>query len=147
MSVDLTGVIVALIGGFFSVVTLIVGSWITSHFKDNEAKATLSTAIKNALGAMQQAAEAAAQGAKPTILVPGMSQQMSVGIQYVLDHAGEEAKRLNITSAAIAQKIIAQVGLLNIQSNIAAASHSTFAFSPLAAVRAPPAIPTPKVKP
>jgi hypothetical protein len=37
-------------------------------------------------------------------------------VQYVLDHAGAEATRLNLTPIAIADKINAQIGLAKIVS-------------------------------
>jgi hypothetical protein len=117
MTIDLTQVILAVIGGAFSVITLVIGSWVSAHFKDQQAADTLNNAIKNGLGAAQQAAEALTRGERPQVNLPPslvVTPAMAVAVQYVLDHAGDEAARFGITPAAIAEKINAQAGLATI---------------------------------
>ena len=137
MTFDLTGIIVAVIGGVFSIAALVVGAWISSRMKDAQSAAVLGAAVKNALGAMQQAAAGVITAQHPTITIPpmpGASPQLAVGVQYVLDHAGEEAARFGVTPGAIADKINAQVGLANIASNIATAAAVGPTVAPLASV-------------
>ncbi len=122
MTFDLTGVIVAIIGGIFSVVTLIVGAWMNARMKDTAARTTLETAVGNALGAIQQATTAAITTGKPQVTIPGIKADLAPGVQYVLDHAGDEATRLGVTPSAIADKISARIGLGEIATNLAVAS-------------------------
>jgi hypothetical protein len=135
MTIDLTGVLVALIGGVFSVVTLVVGAWINARMKDSAASATLGAAVKNSLGAMQRASEAAVLDAHPSVRVPGVPAELQVPVQYVLDHAGPEAARFGITPFDIAGKVDAQIGLAAIATNQAvAASPSPLVPPPLGPV-------------
>jgi hypothetical protein len=73
--------------------------------------------VTNSLGAMQQAAEGSVISGHPQILLTGVSPALGVGVQYVMDHAGDEAARFGITPASIADKINARVGLASIASN------------------------------
>jgi len=132
---DLTGIIVAVIGGVFSIAALVVGAWISSRMKDAQSAAVLGAAVKNALGAMQQAAAGVITAQHPTITIPpmpGASPQLAVGVQYVLDHAGGEAARFGVTPDAIADKISAQIGLVK----LAAAAPAGLAV-PLPVIRSP----------
>ena len=135
MTFDLTGIIVAVIGGVFSVITLLVGYAITSRMKDTQSAGVLGAAVKNALGAMQQAAQGVVTAQHPTIALPpmpGASPQLAIGVQYVLDHAGGEAARFGVTPDAIADKISAQIGLVK----LAAAAPAGLAV-PLPVIRSP----------
>lgn len=137
MTVDLTGIAVSIIGGIFTIIGIVFTAWLQSHMKDQAAAVTLGNAVKNSLGAMQQAATKAVVVMNPQARIPGLSQQGQVGLQYVLDHAGDEAKRLGITPDAIADKINAQVGLANIATNTATASSPAPSPLPLAPVTPP----------
>lgn len=139
--VDLTPVIVAVVGGVFTVATTVIGAWvtafITSRMKDRDAAVAVSNAVKNALGKIQQAAqpvvEAEAARLDPKLRVP---EYLAPGVQYVLDHAGEEAARFGMTPQAIADKIVAQLGLKNIEANMAVnASSIPVVVPPLAQPR------------
>jgi hypothetical protein len=99
---------IPLIGGVFSVLGVVITNEITTHMKDAKAASVLATAVQNALGAMEQAAIDAASGrTAPLIAV----QRMRVGVRYVQEHAGPEAKRLGVPAEAIEDKIKAQQGL------------------------------------
>ena len=93
---------------------------IQSHLKDQAAATAVSNAVKNSLGAIQQAATSTVIAYHPTVTVP-VTPQMAAGVQYVLDNAGDEAARLGITQEKIASKIEAQIGLANIATNQATA--------------------------
>ena len=139
--VDLTGVATAITEGIFATLGVVLSAWITSHIKDETAAATLTTAVQNSLGAIQQAAVSSVQIFRPQI--PGVPASLAPGVQYVLDHAGDEATRLGVTPVAIAQKIDAQIGLANIATNLATTSNDTPAVAPpLAPVTAVPVAPT-----
>jgi hypothetical protein len=137
MTVDLTGIAVAATGGFFSVLGLVAVAWIQSHMKDQTAAATMTAAIKNSLGAMQQAATSEIQTIHPQIA--GVPANLQPGVQYVIDNAGDEMTRLGVTPAAVAQKVEAQIGLANIATNIATTSSTE------PAVVVPPLAPVPPV--
>jgi hypothetical protein len=135
MTLDLTGVLVAIVGGFFSIATLIVGDWINTRMKDAAARTTLQTAVQNSLGAIQQAATLAITTGQPQITIPGIPPNLAVGVQYVLDHAGDEVTRLGVTPELISSKISAQVGLGAIATNLAiAASAAPLIPAPLGPV-------------
>jgi hypothetical protein len=144
MSVDLTGIAVSLIGAVFAIVGPLFLAWLRAHMQDQQAAATLGNAVSNALGALQQAAQAgvAARFPRP-VQLPGVSSEMVPGVQYVLDHAGEEAARFGITPAAIAGKLAARVGLAAIQTNIATAASPAPTPLPLDPVRPTPTPPYP----
>jgi hypothetical protein len=150
-TIDLTQVIIATIGGFFTVGSAVFAIWLQSHMKDKEAAATILTAVKNSLGAMQQAATAGIRVADPRIALPASTPpQIAAGVQYVLDNAGAEVLRLGLTPDVIASKISAQVGLANIATNLAvAASPAPIIPRPLAPVPAtpPPALAALPTKP
>ncbi len=117
MTVDLTGVAVAVTGGVFSILAIIVSAWVTTHIKNQAMAATLLAAINNSLGALQQAATSEIQTIKPAI--PGVPDKLAPAVQYVLDQAGTEAANLGITPIAIAQKVEAKIGLASIATNLA----------------------------
>ena len=87
--------------------------------------AVLGQAVKNSLGAMQQASTLAAQELRPHVSIRGVPDSLTPGVQYVLDHAGPEAARFGITPAAIADKVVAQIGLAQIAANVAVAASAS----------------------
>lgn len=129
-AVDLTPIIVAVVGGIFSVATVVVGTWVSvfvmNNMKDKQAALAVSNAVKNSLGKIQQAGQALAEGEiqklHPHLNVPDY---LAPGVQYVLDHAGEEAARFGLTPEAIADKITAQLGLKNMETNLAITQSAT----------------------
>lgn len=144
MQIDLTQIVIATIGGIFLIINGVFAAWIQSHIKDQAAAANLATAVKNSLGAIQIAADQGVTTAHPGILLPaGTPPSMAVGVQYVLDHAGDDANRLGVDTPMIISKINAQLGLQNIATNIATASSQAPSPRPLAPLQGPP--PTPVV--
>jgi hypothetical protein len=123
MTLDLTSVIVSVTGGIFSILMIVVPAWVASKVNDKAAAATLSESIKNSLGAIQVAASTAIRTSKP--FIEGVPVSLAPGVQYVLDHASDEAKRFGLTPDAIAAKIEAQIGLANIATNIAVSGSAT----------------------
>ncbi len=128
MTVDLTGIAVSVVSGVFSILGIVALAWVQSHIKDQAAAATLSTAVTNSLGALQQAATSEIQTVHPQI--PGVPASLAPGVQFVLDHAGDEAARLGVTPVAIAQKVEAEIGLNNIATNLATTAADTPAVVP-----------------
>lgn len=118
-SLDLTAVMVAIVGGVFAVIKIVAESFAASRIKDATARDVVDKALDNALGAMQQAAQGEVATLKPTLAIPGVAASLTPGVQYVLDHAGDEVARLGITPASIADKINARIGVQNIATNLA----------------------------
>jgi len=138
-SLDLTQLINTVIFGLLSIAGTVFMAWLSSHMKDQQAAAVISNAVKNSIGAIQQAANDSVNAWNPTIRIRGVPDNLAPGVQYVLNHAGEELKRFtDINSVMIAQKIEAQIGLKNVDTNIAVAA------SPIPLVPNPMAkLPTP----
>ena len=133
MTIDLTQVLVTVIGGVFSVLGIVLTAVISKNVKDQTAASSLGIAVKNSLGAIQQAADQGIQIVHPSVTLPaGVPPAMAVGVQYVLDHAGPEAARFGLTPTGIADKINAQIGLSNIASVLSPAATSTTPTGPVA---------------
>lgn len=114
---DLTPVVVAIVGGVFSVIGIVATALINSHMKDAQAATALNAAIGNSLGAVQNAIDAGIRSHPLQATIPGITPALAAGVQYGLDHAGEEAARLGVTPADIADKINARLGLVKIASS------------------------------
>lgn len=135
--IDFTTLLLSLITGIFSILSIVLPVMINARMKDKAAAETLATAVKNSLGAMAQAAVAEVTTIHPSVSLPALilPAKLGVGVQYVLDHAGDEAKRFGITAQAISDKITAQIGLLALQK---APVVFTSASPPLPVVTVPP---------
>jgi hypothetical protein len=115
MTIDLTGLATTIVGGFLSILATVFLAWLQSHMKDQAAAATIGSAVKNALGAVKQAADAGLIAHPLQVQLPaGTSPAVAAGVSYVLTQAGPEATRLGITPDAIAGKVEAQLGLAKI---------------------------------
>lgn len=129
-AIDLTQIIIAVVGGVFTilatVLAVVVPLVVNKYVKDKQAAVVVSNAITNALGKIQQAGQAYAEGEiqqlHPHLNVPDY---LAPGVQYVLDHAGEEASRFGLTPESIADKIVAQIGLKNMETNLAITQGAT----------------------
>ena len=134
-SSNLTSVAVATVSGVFSVLGIVVTYLLNKYIKDTTMASTLGNALQNALGKIQQAAVSGIQ-ANPIMInnvpIPG---NLAPGVQYVLDHAGEEAAHFGITPDKIADKIEARIGVKHIETNIAiSGSSQPTVVAPLAPV-------------
>lgn len=121
-AVDMTALINAIVMGIFSVVAAVITYVIDARMKDNTARSVLKNAIANSLGAIQKASIVAVTTAQPSVALAGIPPLVAVGVQYVLDHASDEAATLKQTPAKIAEKIIAQQGLGEIALKLASAA-------------------------
>lgn len=131
MVVDLTGIAVAAVGGFFSVLGLVLVAIIQLKLKDKAMADLLASAVRNSLGKIQQATEAQIRDAQ--FLHPTLPPDLAVGTQYIVDHAPEALEHFGITPAAVADKVEAAIGLTEIQNNIAiTASAAPVIVRPLA---------------
>src|ERR1035437_7421514 len=107
MNIDLTGVAVSVVGAILSIVTTTFLAWLSSHMKDQAAAATIGAAVKNAVGAVEQAADAGLRSHPLQVeLPPGTPAPTAAGVQYVIDHAGPELTRFTgITLDAVTAKV------------------------------------------
>jgi hypothetical protein len=137
-TIDFTQVIIAIVGGFVSIVSAIFLAWLQSHMKDQAAAATIGTAVNNALGAVQQAVDAKIKSNPLQATVPGITPELASGVQYVLDNAGPELARFtDITPATIAAKIDAKIGLAKIAQTAATITPIIAAPSPVTSAMGP----------
>lgn len=134
----LNTIIQGVIGIVFAVVGVAVPFIINKYVQDKSAATAVANAVANSLGKIQQAAQSGAvtgiRQIDPHLNVPAY---LAPGVQYVLDHAGEEAARFGLTPEAIADKIVAKLGLKNIETNM------NITASPMSLV-APPLAPVPE---
>ena len=130
---DYTALAVSVIGGMFTVIGTVGVALINSRMKDKQAATVLDNALTNSLGAVQNAVDNGLAAHKLQVTIPGVSPTVAAGVQYVLDHAGDEAARLGVSPAAVADKIEARIGL----AAIPAAPASPVA-SPLAVAASQP---------
>lgn len=137
--ISLTAIIVSLIGTAGTIIAAVAVALINQRVKDAQLALELGNAVKNAVGAVQQGTTAMVERADPRLhgVVP---EKLVPGVQYVLDHAGEAVSRFGVTPEKVADKIVAQIGLKEIEANIAVSGSSTPALAPpLAPV--PPSLP------
>lgn len=128
VSVDLTGIAVAAVGGFFSVLAAVLLAIIQAKIKNQQMAELLAAAVKNSLGKIQQATVDQVRQAE--FLHPEMPARLAVGAQYVVDHAPEALAHFGITPAAVADKVEAAIGLREIENNIAISGSATTAVVP-----------------
>jgi len=119
--VDFTAIAVAVVGGVFAIIGAVATALINSHMKDAQAATTLGNAVSNAMGAVQNAIDTGITSHPLQATIPGISAPMAAGVQYAMDHAGDEAIRLGVSPAEIADKIDAKLGLAKIPPPAAAA--------------------------
>lgn len=132
---DLTPYLVPLFVVTLNIIGGVAVGLINSKMKKSQMRDLLSAALTNALGKIQVAGAAEITAAQ--VKIPGVSPAIAVGVQYVLDHAGEAAAHFGLTPESIADSILARIGVQNIETNKAiAASPSAEAPAPLAPVPA-----------
>lgn len=110
-TINATTVVIAVIGALATIISAVATAAINKYVKDTQAAAVLSNAVTNSLGAIKNAEDANLQRSPLTFAIPGVTPAVGAGIQYVLDHAGDEAARFGITPEGIADKIGAKLGL------------------------------------
>jgi hypothetical protein len=124
-TVDFTAIAVAAVGGIFSIISAVAVALINQHVKNQTAREVLNAAVTNSIGALQMSAQTGIRTAAPKVQLPPELVQYAPAVEYVLDHAGQEATRFGITQEAIANKIEARLGLANIAHNLAVTANAT----------------------
>lgn len=127
---DLTNMLLSAIGAAFTVVGAVATWLVNTYVKDAAARSIINDALQRGLGALQQSVQQAIPTAKIAAALPAALQQYAPAVQYVLDHAGDELARLGVTPAAVAAKIEAELGLLNIKHNLALTASSATPDAP-----------------
>jgi hypothetical protein len=133
-TVDLTPIAVAFSGSLFSVVAAVLTYLINTRLKSTQNAKVLADAVRNSIGFAEAASVDVINQAHYRVEVPGLSPKAQTRLQYVLDHAGEEAASFGITQQAIADKITAQIG--NRKLDVLASPVGTIVVAP-SAVEAP----------
>jgi hypothetical protein len=135
-ALDMTPIIVAAVNGAFLVVASIIGIIINNKVKDQNLARQLENAAKNGIGMLQQATDQMIESAH--INIPNVPKEIAPAVQYMLDHAGEAITHFGITPEMLAEKIVARIGVLNIETNkaIAGNAQSPMIPEPLAPVPA-----------
>jgi hypothetical protein len=127
-----TEIFVALIGTAGTVIAAIAIAFINSRIRDAQLREVLSNAVKNSVGAVQQGAQQMVIAADPQLVTGLIPAKLVPGVQYVLDNASEAVERFGQTPEVIASKIIAQIGLGEIATNLAvSASSDPIAIPPM----------------
>lgn len=114
MTLDLTEILVALIAASFPIIGSVVSAIVLSRMKDKESARVIANAVKNSVGIFVEAAQGSVTSAQPHITIPGIPPRLQAPVQYVLDHAGPELVRHGISPEAIAEKVVAQIGLAKV---------------------------------
>lgn len=128
VAVDLTGIAVAAVSGVFSILGAVLLAIVQTKIKNKQMADLLASAVKNSLGKIQQATIDQVRQAE--FLHPQLPPALAVGTQYVADHAPEALAHFGITPEAVADKIEAQIGLKEIETNIAISASATPAVVP-----------------
>lgn len=116
MTVNLTEIIVSLIGLAGTCLGIWIPLYIGGKMEDKRAAEVYANAVKNSVGALVEAGKEGIRDLKPQVYIPGVPPAIQPAVQYVLDHAEEEARRVdpNLTPEKIAEKVVAQIGLTKI---------------------------------
>jgi hypothetical protein len=134
-TISFTQILIALIGTAGTVIAAVAVAFINSHVKDAQLRKVLENAVKNSLGAVQQGAQNMVLTADPKLVTGLIPQSLVPGVQYVLDNASEAVERFGQTPEVIANKIVAQIGLGEIATNLAvSASPPPIAVPPMTPV-------------
>lgn len=133
--ISFTEIIVSLISLAGVVISAIAVALINRKVQDTVLREVLSNAVKNGVGAIQQGATKMVVAAEPQLVTGLIPAKLVPGVQYVLDNAGEAVKRFGQTPEIIASKLVAQLGLGEIETNLAvSASPPPIAIPPMTPV-------------
>lgn len=135
VAISFTEIIVSLIGTAGVVITAIAVALINRKVQDSVLREVLANAVKNGIGAIQQGATNMVRQADPQLVTGLIPPRLVPGVQYVLDNAGEAVARFGQTPELIASKLVAQLGLGEIETNLAvSASPPPIAIPPMTPV-------------
>lgn len=122
MLIDLTGIAISFMAGFFGVLAVAVPSLVDRHMRRAQARDVLRHAIRSSIGALQQSGTMSGQLLAGGGDIPGVPTKLQPAVRYVMENAGAEMDLLDLTPERIAHKVLAQIGLTQIATNQAIAS-------------------------
>jgi hypothetical protein len=125
MVIDLPGVALSCLAGFVGVLSIALPSILDRHARRQEARDVVRHAIRSSLGALQQSSSVAGQMLTTGVPIPEVPSKLESAVRYVIEHAGAEMDYLGIDPQLVAKKILAQIGLIEIQTNQAVAANAT----------------------
>jgi hypothetical protein len=135
-SIDFTKIMTWFFDATVPIIFGFIAEVIRSHLKNKRMAELLANAVVNSVGKAQRYGEKGIATWSPRVEATGLNPQMMTALQYVLDHAAEAVayfqKRGQMSDGKIADKIDAQIGNKNIDSNIAVAASPAATPSPLA---------------
>jgi hypothetical protein len=130
--ISFTEIIVALIGTAGTILTAVAIAIINRKIENSQLREVLANAVKNGVGAVQQGAQRMITEADPQLVTGLIPPRLVPGVQYVLDNASEAVERFGQTPELIAGKIVAQIGLGEIETNlVVSASPDPVAIPPM----------------
>lgn len=138
-AVDVTNILLQIAGIIAGVAVPVFLAWarsaVNSYVKDKEMAKLLDNVLNNAVGKIQMVGRDEIKALDPQVQVPNW---ILPGVQYALDHGKEALDHFGVTDqAAIADKLIARIGVKNIESNIALTQSAVpLSVNPLAPVPA-----------
>lgn len=124
-SITLAGIAVAAVVPITTILGSVAIALVNKYVKDAAAAKLIDGAIASSVGTIQQVAQGAIKTVDPSLAIPARYAAYAPGVQYVVDHAGDELTRLGVTPEAVAERIEAKIGVLNIAHNIAVAGNSS----------------------
>lgn len=123
-NINLTEIMVTIVSGTFTLLGIVLPIWVSSHIKNKDAATAVNNAIANSLGAVHNAAAQGLERHPLQVHLPGVSATTAAGVQYVLDHVGDEALRAGISPASIADRIEARLGLVSLHADVTAQANA-----------------------
>lgn len=135
--IDFTPIINCAMGIISTLILAVFSAWLAKHMSDKQAAAAVENALKNGLGAMQQAVQSGLSTHPLQVQMPHVSAPMAAGVQYVINQVPGELKQLSISKDQVADKLDARLGNRNIDTNVATASSPAPTPQPLAPVPNP----------
>jgi hypothetical protein len=121
-AVDFSPLINSFIGFIATTGILWFSAWLSIHMKNKQAALVVDNALKNGLGAMQQAVQSGLSIHPLQVQMPWISAAMGAGIQYVVNQVPAELLRLDMSKEQVAEKLDARLGVQNIATNVATAA-------------------------
>lgn len=134
-TIDLTQILVALIGVGIPAIMGVATYLINRRIKDQQLRDTMVNLAENALGIVQRTSTGLVYRINPQ-LRGVVSDKWAPGVQYYIDHGAEAIKRFDVSPQRIEEKLIALEGRKEIETNQAISASSL-------PVVVPPVGPTP----
>lgn len=113
MEADITELVLLLSIAGLNVVGAVAVYVINKRIKDAQLRDVLANAVRNSVGIGSAVLPTTIRRIRPSLELSLIPTALQPKVEYVLEHAGEAAKRFGVTPDKIAEKVIAQIGLNN----------------------------------